>query len=62
MIATELIFDKDGKTVIGFENLDPKSISMHFDTTLAKFVWIQNGDNPKTRRVLLHDQVLITNK
>ncbi len=62
MIATELIYDEKVKSIIDFKDLDPKTLSMHFDTTLAKFVWVQYAENPQLRRVLFYDQVLITNK
>lgn len=62
MTATELIFDEKGKTVTGFQDLDPKTLSMHFDTTTAKFVWIQYANNGLKERIINHDRILITNK
>ena len=62
MTATELVYDEKGKSIIDFKDLDPKTLSIHFDTPSAKFVWIQYAENPQLRRVLFYDQVLITNK
>ncbi len=60
MIATELIFDENG-SIIGFNNLDPKSIKMQFDNQSGQFVWIHNPD-VLSKRILKYNQVLITNK
>jgi hypothetical protein len=60
-ISFEIIFDPDGKNIVGFKELDPISlrpgVEKASDGTYKK-IWVQYEDIPAMKRVLLDSQVI----
>jgi hypothetical protein len=60
-ISFEIIFDPDGKNIVGFKELDPISlrpgVEKASDGTYKK-IWVQYEDVPSMKRVLLDSQII----
>jgi hypothetical protein len=60
-IAFEIIYDPDGKNIVGFKELDPISlrpgVEKGSDGTFKK-IWVQYEDVPSMKRVLLDSQII----
>jgi hypothetical protein len=60
-IAFEIIYDPDGKNIVGFKELDPISlrpgVEKSSDNTYKK-IWVQYEDIPSMKRVLLDSQII----
>ena len=60
-IAFEIIYDPDGKNVVGFKELDPISLRPGVEKTsdgTYKKIWVQYEDVPSMKRVLLDTQII----
>ena len=60
-IAFEIIFDPDGKNIVGFKELDPISLRPGVEKTsdgTFKKIWVQYEDVPSMKRVLLDSQII----
>jgi hypothetical protein len=60
-IAFEIIFDPDGKNIVGFKELDPISLRPGVEKSsdgVYKKIWVQYEDVPSMKRVLLDSQVI----
>lgn len=60
-IAFEIIYDPDGKNVVGFKELDPISLRPGVEKTSDgsyKKIWVQYEDVPSMKRVLLDTQII----
>ena len=56
-IAFEIVYDDQQKNVIGFEPIDPYTLLPALDQT-GKAIWIQNSEDPQTRKILLDSQII----
>ena len=60
-LAFEIIFDPDGKNIVGFKELDPISLRPGVEKTgegTFKKIWVQYEDIPTMKRVLLDSQII----
>jgi hypothetical protein len=61
ILAFEIIFDKKGKNVIGFKELDPASlfptVELQQDGSYSD-IWVQYPDNPQLTRKLFDSQII----
>lgn len=60
-IAFEIIFDPDGKNIVGFKELDPISLRPGVEKSsdgVYKKIWVQYEDVPSMKRVLLDSQII----
>ena len=60
-ISFEIIFDPDGKNIVGFKELDPISLRPGVEKTSDgsyKKIWVQYEDVPSMKRVLLDSQII----
>ena len=61
-LSFEIIYDKDGKDIIGFKELDPISLRPGVDKADEdgglKKIWVQYEDIPTMRRELLDSQII----
>jgi len=60
-IAFEIIYDPDGKNIVGFKELDPISLRPGVEKTsdgTYKKIWVQYEDVPSMKRVLLDSQII----
>jgi len=60
-ISFEIIFDPDGKNIVGFKELDPISLRPGVEKTgdgTYKKIWVQYEDVPTMKRVLLDSQII----
>lgn len=60
-LAFEIIYDVDGKNIIGFKDLDPVSLRSGVEKSsdgVYRKIWVQYEDIPSMKRVLLDSQVI----
>lgn len=60
-IAFEIIYDPDGKNIVGFKELDPISLRPGVEKSSDgsyKKIWVQYEDVPSMKRVLLDSQII----
>lgn len=60
-ISFEIVFDPDGKNIVGFKELDPISLRPGVEKGsdgVYKKIWVQYEDIPTMKRVLLDSQVI----
>jgi len=60
-LAFEIIFDPDGKNIVGFKELDPTSLRPGVEKSgdgNYKKIWVQYEDIPSMKRVLLDSQII----
>lgn len=60
-LAFEIIFDPDGKNIVGFKELDPTSLRPGVEKGgdgNYKKIWVQYEDIPSMKRVLLDSQII----
>ena len=60
-LAFEIIFDPDGKNIVGFKELDPTSLRPGVEKAgdgNYKKIWVQYEDIPSMKRVLLDSQII----
>jgi hypothetical protein len=57
-ICREIIYDKKGKNVVGFQKLDPASIVPIVDPETGLKVWIQYPADEQNRRILLDVEIV----
>jgi len=60
-IAFEIIFDPDGKNIVGFKELDPISLRPGVEKSsdgVYKKIWVQYEEVPSMKRVLLDSQII----
>lgn len=57
-ICREIIYDKKGKNVIGFQKLDPVSVIPIVDPESGLKVWIQHPNDEQNRRILLDAEII----
>lgn len=60
-IAFEIIYDPDGKNIVGFKELDPISLRPGVEKGsdgVYKKIWVQYEDVPSMKRVLLDSQII----
>lgn len=60
-LAFEIVFDPDGKNIVGFKELDPTSLRPGVekgDGGSYKKIWVQYEEIPSMKRVLLDTQVI----
>jgi hypothetical protein len=57
-MCREIIYDKKGKNVVGFQKLDPISVIPIVDPESGLKLWIQNPYDEKNRRVLLDAEIV----
>jgi len=60
-LAFEVIFDPDGKNIVGFKELDPTSLRPGVEKGgdgNYKKIWVQYEDIPSMKRVLLDSQIV----
>lgn len=57
-ICREIIYDKKGKNVVGFQKLDPATIVPIVDPETGLKVWIQHPADEQNRRILLDVEII----
>jgi hypothetical protein len=60
-LSFEIIFDPDGKNIVGFKELDPTSLRPGVEKSgdgNYKKIWVQYEDIPSMKRVLLDSQII----
>lgn len=61
-VAYEIVWDDDGKNVIGLNELDPASLVPSYSSEIG-YYWMQHPENKDLARQLFHTQVLyLTNR
>ena len=60
-LSFEIIFDNDGKNIVGFKELDPitliPSVEKQEDGSIIN-IWVQNPNDPRKKRVLYDSQII----
>lgn len=59
-LAFEVIFDDKQTKIIGFQELEPGTLSPHYDKKEGPS-WIQYNNDPSLKRILKSDQVITAN-
>ena len=57
-ICREIIYDKKGKNIIGFQKLDPASVTPVIDPQTGLKLWVQHAYDERNRRVLLDAEIV----
>lgn len=57
-ICREIIYDKKGKNIIGFQKLDPLTVIPLIDPVSGLKVWIQNAYDEENRRVFIDAEII----
>lgn len=57
-ICREIIYDKKGKNIIGFQKMDPASIIPIIDEQSGLKIWVQHPYDERNRRILLDAEVI----
>lgn len=57
-LCREIIYDKRGKNVLGFQKLDPSTIVPLVDPESLLKVWIQHPNDEQNRRILLDVEIV----
>jgi hypothetical protein len=56
-IAVEVIYDNCQENIIGYNELDPETLTEFWDTENNR-LWVQYSNDPIKRRILTESQVL----
>lgn len=56
--AIEIIFDNKQENILGYSEIDPKSLTKKWCNLHNNFIWTQYDDNESERRILFDTQIL----